>query len=646
MKIYKLNSKTIGNYYKLLLLLTLIGTFQYIHSQSIENEFKEYLNSSQKDQQSQFPKIFYKVIVLNNDLKLKSLQELEEKYILKKDNNYIQILKILSETYYNLDKKDLFLNYYYRALNLAIENDDKLSIGAIYLLKTNYFKNENKLDSCIYYCLLAEDKYRSANYSSIPIYQMIGDVYYKLDLFDDALSYYYLIIKESFHDEDWNKWRKIVIYTNLGNIYSSTNRFEEAFNAFNIAKKQIYNSKIGDNRQLAHLNKCIADCFYDQNNYDSASFYINYSISLLENSVFVIDYPRVFISAGKIFTKIGKFEDAEINLNKALNLIDTSDFTNSIDVFNALKDLYISKKDFKKAIDYEQIAFHYSQIEKINSNSAKILNSKVKYDINILNLNLEQKNFQLISLAVFFVLLLCILILVIFSIRKSKNKDKILFEKSMQLINQEEKLISSYNYESLNINKNIDLNVINSQDINDKVTTEIPENNEFAFEIPKDDLDDKVSLYSKNEISLTDIKANDSNNLTELENSTNSSYLLTLATEVNHILLTGDYLKDTEFNIHDMAKICVTNRTYISRAINSVYKQNFQIFINEIRVKKIINKLNKDKTFREMKIDTIMIDMGFNNRVTFNRSFQKYTGLTPSVFIKKVINGDIDNTNL
>lgn len=80
--------------------------------------------------------------------------------------------------------------------------------------------------------------------------------------------------------------------------------------------------------------------------------------------------------------------------------------------------------------------------------------------------------------------------------------------------------------------------------------------------------------------------------------------------------------------IEDVARECMSNRTYVSNAINSYYGQSFSNLVNSFRVeyaKQLI--LTNGLT---MKFSTIGLSSGFGDEVSFIRNFKKFTGSTPS----------------
>ena len=80
--------------------------------------------------------------------------------------------------------------------------------------------------------------------------------------------------------------------------------------------------------------------------------------------------------------------------------------------------------------------------------------------------------------------------------------------------------------------------------------------------------------------------------------------------------------------VDDVARECMSNRTYVSNAINSYYGQSFSNLVNSFRVeyaKQLI--LTNGLT---MKFSTIGLTSGFGDEVSFIRNFKKFTGSTPS----------------
>jgi len=87
--------------------------------------------------------------------------------------------------------------------------------------------------------------------------------------------------------------------------------------------------------------------------------------------------------------------------------------------------------------------------------------------------------------------------------------------------------------------------------------------------------------------------------------------------------------------LDDMCKGLGTNRSYLSQLINDHYDQNFNSFINELRIKEA-RRLLSNKNNDQLSIEAIGTMSGFSNKVTFHTHFRNITGVTPS-FYRKVV---------
>lgn len=96
----------------------------------------------------------------------------------------------------------------------------------------------------------------------------------------------------------------------------------------------------------------------------------------------------------------------------------------------------------------------------------------------------------------------------------------------------------------------------------------------------------------------------------------------------------------SNINLNDVADMLQTNRSYISKLINSVYEKNFNDYINELRIKEACNIICNN-TKPSFTIDHLYSEVGFASKSTFYSAFKKYTGVTPAIFFK--MNNNIDN---
>lgn len=92
---------------------------------------------------------------------------------------------------------------------------------------------------------------------------------------------------------------------------------------------------------------------------------------------------------------------------------------------------------------------------------------------------------------------------------------------------------------------------------------------------------------------------------------------------------------DSDLSIHDLSKLTGISRHYITQILNENHGRNFFTFINEYRVKEVMEKFS-DPKFNNYTILAIAFDAGFNSKTTFNSIFKSQTSLTPSEWRKKM----------
>ncbi|MCF8229818.1 MAG: helix-turn-helix domain-containing protein [Bacteroidales bacterium] len=88
-----------------------------------------------------------------------------------------------------------------------------------------------------------------------------------------------------------------------------------------------------------------------------------------------------------------------------------------------------------------------------------------------------------------------------------------------------------------------------------------------------------------------------------------------------------------EIGLDILAKKLKTNSAYLSKAINQMHGSNFTNFINELRIREAQNLMRLPE-YQHYSIEGFAKEVGFKSKSVFNTSFKKYTGLTPSYYIK------------
>lgn len=94
--------------------------------------------------------------------------------------------------------------------------------------------------------------------------------------------------------------------------------------------------------------------------------------------------------------------------------------------------------------------------------------------------------------------------------------------------------------------------------------------------------------------------------------------------------------RDISLNL--LASQFKTNGTYLSQIINKSKTQNFNNYINSLRINYITNKLYNEKKYREYKISYLAEECGYASTQVFVNAFKNEHGVTPSYFIKHLKN--------
>lgn len=91
---------------------------------------------------------------------------------------------------------------------------------------------------------------------------------------------------------------------------------------------------------------------------------------------------------------------------------------------------------------------------------------------------------------------------------------------------------------------------------------------------------------------------------------------------------------NNEMSLAVLAGLFDTNTKYLSEIINKHYGDNFNAYINKLRIAYIIQKLKDDPNFMHYKISYLAENCGFSSHSGFAKVFKSITGIAPIVFIE------------
>lgn len=100
--------------------------------------------------------------------------------------------------------------------------------------------------------------------------------------------------------------------------------------------------------------------------------------------------------------------------------------------------------------------------------------------------------------------------------------------------------------------------------------------------------------------------------------------------KLQHLMETEEFYRRNDLSLEKIAEMLHTNRSYVSKVINTCAGTNFHGYINLLRINKAVELLS-DVSYQEP-LKVLAGDLGYNTLAVFYRAFQKQTGMSPSKF--------------
>jgi len=106
--------------------------------------------------------------------------------------------------------------------------------------------------------------------------------------------------------------------------------------------------------------------------------------------------------------------------------------------------------------------------------------------------------------------------------------------------------------------------------------------------------------------------------------------------ELIKLMETEKLFLQRDLRLKDVADRLNTSVHHVSQVLNERMDLSFSDFVNKHRVEEAMKML---ATGDDSKMESLALDAGFNNKVSFNKAFKKFTGLTPSQYKMQVPEG-------
>ncbi len=152
-------------------------------------------------------------------------------------------------------------------------------------------------------------------------------------------------------------------------------------------------------------------------------------------------------------------------------------------------------------------------------------------------------------------------------------------------------------------------------------------------------IEEKAALAKERNFDLIEIEEQKAKEENLLSQKPESSVSMTAETEQKILLKLKEFEESELFtentvSLATLATYCESNSKYLSYIINSYKKQDFNNYINELRITYIVKKLQDYPLYRKYKIAVLSEEAGFSSQNKFATIFKKVTTISPSVFIK------------
>lgn len=444
--------------------------------------------------------------------------------------------------YYKEKNYDIALEFYLKALELAKSNDDTLLMLTIrHKIAALYFMIDNKDAALQRYRALYNETYdkKEIPYEvKIPILKSLSNVYFKKYSINPSSKV--LLDSSSFFGQKGLKLalaeqnqKDITYLTNLLGIASFTNKQYNAALSY-LAKAETTATQIGLKERLKSVYHYKGMVFLAQQQPDSAIYYFQ------KNAVHLKDTSKLFV------------------------------FHNT---YALLSESYELQNDFKKALEYAQLAIDYTN-NTYSKRAAVQHTLDTKYDLpqlkeksKQLQKELQQTSYTKDIWTVLALLLVIILICSFVFFKRKERLNKKNFEKTLAKLSKAE--------------------AINTAPKN-SATTHVSE--------------------AQTETIL--------NALERFEQST--------------------LFVNPDCTLSFLAQELNTNTTYLSKIINTHKKQSYTEYLVNLRISYALKRLKNEKRFRAYSIASIADECGFKSAKSFSRAFKKNTGIYPSYYIKNI----------
>lgn len=508
------------------------------------------------------------------------------------NNNSLYIKTLIhSYRFYGFKEKIAMLS---KAEALAQSENNYNLLVAARTFKTIAYRDNSMTDSAMTYALMTKDVIQEF----LPaedlegVLHLIADLHYYAGQYDEAEKTYTAILENNIKNDKVRD--NLIVINNLGLIRVKQKRYEEAETYFKMSLDFLSSEKMNpaDSAGLAYIYRKLLETAVIQLKYKEAEhwFYLaEYcGIRFKQHT----ELPGIYAARGDTFYRQAVYDSALYFFRKA-ELLDrkTPDISFQVSIYNGLANTYLALNDRKNASDYLLLLLDAKNKADSAFHRARYMNIFAEH--NYKNYQKEIDNYQsrqiLLIIIISFVFLS--LIVTVFYYYRLNALNRKLVRKNIEAVEGYGSHIPLFT---------VDQTPHRDADIEEEAPDHISEESDTEEKIPVEYDEEKIRE---------------------------------LITRLRIIMEEEKLYLNPEFTLADAAGKLETNRTYLSRAVNAVYGINFSSYINDLRIKEAIRRISSGEV-SHLNMEGLAQQCGFGNRVTFNRAFQKFTGISPSFFIK------------
>lgn len=135
----------------------------------------------------------------------------------------------------------------------------------------------------------------------------------------------------------------------------------------------------------------------------------------------------------------------------------------------------------------------------------------------------------------------------------------------------------------------------------------------------------KFNIKNPNEIEFPNPSAEENNEIEDLND---------WKVKVEKLMLKDKMYENPGLIISDLSTKLDTHSKKISQVVNQGFNMNFNDFVNDYRIKAVIQKIKAGEHHHKTLLG-VAFECGFNSKSTFNRAFKRHAAFSPKEYIEK-----------